>query len=108
LHVTASSHYESSLYHAGYEAALAVLERQRNALQRSPSLTPTLNEEQIRLLLLAGLNTVFEGQALGEVFNKQGRTGILVRANDAGVFADCEIWDGPAVVAEGIGRLLCF
>ncbi len=54
---------EYRLGDADYEAALAVLEHQRNGLERSPSLTSRLNEEQIRLILLIGLNAVFEGRA---------------------------------------------
>lgn len=63
---------------AEYEATLAVLEHQRNALERSPSLTAHLAEPEIRLLLLVGLNAVFEGQAMGEVFNSRGKTDILI------------------------------
>ncbi len=59
---------EPALYHAGYEAALAVL-RNGNALERSPSMTVKLDEGEIRDLVLMGLNTQFEGKAGGEVFN---------------------------------------
>lgn len=98
-----------SLGNEDYEAALAVLEHQRNALERSPSLTAKLGEEQIRLLLLVGLNAVFEGDALGEVFNAAGKTDILIRVNDASVFvAECKIWDGAKVVTEAISQLLSY
>jgi hypothetical protein len=100
---------EYKLGDADYEAALAVLERQRNALERSPSLTSKLNEELIRLLLLVGLNAVFEGKALGEVFNGRGKTDILIRVNDANIFvAECKIWDGPATVSGAIDQLLSY
>jgi hypothetical protein len=98
-----------SMGNEDYEAALAVLEHQRNALERSPSLTAKLGEEQIRLLLLVGLNAVFEGDALGEVFNAAGKTDILIRVNDANVFvAECKIWDGAKVVTAAISQLLSY
>ena len=100
---------EYRLGDADYEAALSVLEHQRNGLERSPSLTSRLNEEQIRLILLIGLNAVFEGQAFGEVFNAAGKTDILIRSGDANVFvAECKIWDGPAVVTAALGQLLSY
>jgi hypothetical protein len=83
-----------------------VLEHQRNGLERSPSLTSRLNDEQIRLILLIGLNAVFEGQAFGEVFDAAGKNDILIRSGDAKVFvAECKIWDGPAVVTAALGQL---
>jgi len=64
---------EPVLADADYEAALAVLRNSRNALERSPSMTAKLNEEQIRDLLLVNLNAQFEGKAGGEVFNGRAR-----------------------------------
>ena len=43
---------EPALADADYEAALAVLWNARNALERSPSMSAKLNEEEIRNLLL--------------------------------------------------------
>jgi hypothetical protein len=98
---------EYTLGDAEYEEALRVLEHQSVALERSPSLTEGLNEEQIRLLLLVGLNAVFEGQAMAEVFNSLGKTDILIRIDDNNAFvAECKIWDGPAKFADAIDQLL--
>jgi hypothetical protein len=41
-----------------------------------------MGEEEIRNLLLIGLNSHFEGQAAGEVFNNTGKTDILTRVLD--------------------------
>jgi hypothetical protein len=79
-----------------YEAALAVLKNQRNQLERSPSTSAHLGEEQIRDLLLIGLNGQFEGRAAGEVFNGKGKTDILIREQDRHIFiGECKIWRGP-------------
>ncbi|MFG3013763.1 hypothetical protein ACGFZB_25640 [Streptomyces cinerochromogenes] len=41
-----------------------------------------MGEEEIRNLLLIGLNSHFEGQAASEVFNNTGKTEILIRVLD--------------------------
>ncbi|HEX7428448.1 MAG TPA: hypothetical protein VF328_16320, partial [Mycobacterium sp.] len=70
---------EPVMQDADYRDALNVLRSQRNALERSPSLAAELKEEQIRDLLLLGLNAQFEGAAGGELFNGEGKTDILIR-----------------------------
>jgi hypothetical protein len=98
---------EPILADADYEAALDVLRNSRNALERSPSTTAKLNEEEIRNILLVSLNAVFEGQAAGEVFNGAGKTDILIRVNDRNVFiGECKIWHGPSTIAEALDQLL--
>ncbi len=85
---------EPALADADYEAALAVLHRTRNALERSPSMTEKLDEEEIRDLLLVMLNDHFEGRAGGEVFNCRGKTDILIRERDRNVFiGECKVHD---------------
>lgn len=77
-----------------YEAVLAVLRNARNALERSPSMSAKLDEEETRDLLLVMLNGQFEGKAAGEVFNCTGKTDILVRDGDRNVFiGECKIFD---------------
>jgi hypothetical protein len=90
-----------------YEAALAVLRNARNALERSPSTTNKLGEEQIRDLLLVSLNAQFEGKAAGEVFNGAGKTDILIRVNDRNVFiGECKFWKGPKTITDTLDQLL--
>ncbi|GAA0947201.1 hypothetical protein GCM10009554_43850 [Kribbella koreensis] len=92
-----------------YEDALSVLRNGRNLLERSPSLTVTLGEERIRDILLLLLNAQFEGKAVGEAFNREGKTDILIRSEDRNVFiAECKIWDGPKTVRDGLDQLLSY
>ena len=66
----------------------------RNALERSPSMSAKLGEEETRDLLLVALNAQFEGKAAGEVFNCTGKTDILVRDGDRNLFiGECKIFD---------------
>ncbi len=98
---------EPMLADADYEAALGVLRNSRNALERSPSMTAKLNEEQIRDLLLFNLNAQFEGKAGGEVFNGAGKTDILIREADRNVFiGECKIWKGPKTIRDALDQLL--
>ncbi|MFE6713971.1 hypothetical protein [Streptomyces sp. NPDC057695] len=98
---------EPALDDAQYEAALAVLRNQRNQLERSPSTSAYLGEEQIRDLLLIGLNSQFEGRAAGEVFNNTGKTDILIREEDRHIFiGECKIWKGPKTITDTLDQLL--
>ena len=98
---------EPALDDSDYEAAMAVLESARNALERTPELAVTFNEERIRDLLLIFLNATFQGAAAGEVFNKEGKTDILIRERDRNVFiAECKIWSGSKTIEAALGQLL--
>lgn len=97
---------EPVLHPAEYEEALAVLRNTRNALERNPSTTAKLTEEEIRDLLLINLNAQFEGNAAGEVFNGAGKTDILIRVDDRNVFiGECKIWKGSKTMDEALGQL---
>lgn len=100
---------EPVLSEAHFDEALAILVNARNALERSPSMTATLNEEQIRDLLLVALNSQLAGQAGGELFNGAGKTDILIRVEDRNIFiAECKIWRGPKTVRDGLDQLLSY
>jgi hypothetical protein len=100
---------EPVLPEAQYEQALNVLRNARNALERSPSMTASLDEEKIRDLLLMSLNAQFEGAAAGEVFNAAGKTDILIRVEDRNVFiAECKIWRGPKTIRDALSQLLTY
>jgi hypothetical protein len=104
---------EPALAEADYEAALAVLFRARNALERSRRLISMMGEEEIRDLLLVMLNDHFEGGAAGEVFNFNGKTDILIREGDRHIFiAECKLYaprnkqSVETVVADALDQLL--
>lgn len=98
---------EYELADAAFDDVLKVLRHSRNALERSPSLTAQLHEEQIRFILLVSLNAVFEGLAGGEVFNHKGKTDVLIRMEDTNVFVgECKIWTGSSDFTRAISQLL--
>jgi hypothetical protein len=64
--------------------------------ERSPSVFARMQEEDLRTVLLVGLNGVFEGNATGETFNGEGKSDILIRVDDCNIFiGECLFWDGP-------------
>jgi hypothetical protein len=94
------------LQDSDYEEALRVLEYWRDSLERAPSIADGRGEEEIRDLLVAGLNSVFEGAAAGEVFNGAGKTDILIRQDRVNVFiGECKIWDGEPSMEEALDQL---
>ncbi|PRY41705.1 hypothetical protein [Umezawaea tangerina] len=98
---------EPALADNDYESALAVLRNARNALERTPSVAAGWDEEEIRNFLLIFLNAQFKGQAAGEVFNRAGKTDILIRTDDANIFiGECKIWKGPKTISNALDQLL--
>ncbi|OBG57307.1 hypothetical protein A5703_05380 [Mycobacterium sp. E188] len=97
---------EPALAEADFQDALRVLANQRNALERSPSVVTKLNEEEIRDILLVGLNSQFEGGAGGELFNGEGKTDILIRVDDRNIFiGECKVWSGPKTMDDALDQL---
>jgi hypothetical protein len=97
---------EPAMQDQDYEAALRVLRNQRNALERTPSVAAKLDEEEIRDILLVGLNAQFEGEAGGELFNGAGKTDILIRVDDRNIFiGECKVWSGPKTMDEALDQL---
>lgn len=98
---------EPFLQEAVYDDILKSLRAMSLVIERNPYSFQKLGEEAIRDHFLINLNCWFEGQATGETFNGDGKTDILIRANDRNVFiAECKIWSGPAKFGEAIDQLL--
>jgi hypothetical protein len=78
-------------------------------LEKYPRATKHLDEEGLRDYFLAFLNVVSRNHsAVGEAFNKHGRTDILVQdVTGSNIFiAECKLWKGPSKVKEGLDQLL--
>ncbi|QFQ98133.1 hypothetical protein F9278_20095 [Streptomyces phaeolivaceus] len=98
---------EPELSVGDYEAAIRVIVLFRNGLERSLPTAAKMGEEDIRNQLLFTLNTHFEGQAAGEVFNGHGKTDILIRVDDRNIFiADCKNWKGPKAITKALDEQL--
>ena len=90
-----------------YERILKIISNMTLAMERSPKTFKGLDEEKIRDFFLVFLTGHYEGQAMGEAFNFEGKTDILVRHNNKNLFiAECAFWDGEKYFTEKIDQLL--
>jgi hypothetical protein len=75
-------------------------------MERHPSLYAAKDEEALRDMFLLMLSPHFHSTA-GEVFNKTGKTDILIRHDEANVFvAECKFWKGESEYFATIDQLL--
>ncbi|SFJ00903.1 hypothetical protein [Planctomicrobium piriforme] len=90
-----------------YEEILDTLCAMAHGIERSPETFDGMGEEDIRIVLLIGLNAVYEGKATGETFNGVGKTDILIRVADRNIFiAECLVWDGEVKFAKKLNDQL--
>ena len=90
-----------------YKHILEILRSMALVIERNPSSFVSLNEEAIRDHFLLQLNGHYEGGATGETFNAEGKTDILIRADNRNVFiGECKFWRGSASFNQAIDQLL--
>ena len=91
-----------------YAEILASTRSMGLVMERAPGTFCDLAEEGIRDFFLALLNFGFRGDAMGEVFNGEGKTDILIRVDDRNVFiAECKVWEGEKKFRdEAVDQLL--
>lgn len=83
-----------------------ILKHQCTTFERTPEVYTKLQEEQLRDILLANLNSIFKGQANGECFRKNGKTDISIEyENRAAFVAECKIWSGKKILKEALFQL---
>ena len=89
-----------------YDEILRIIKHTASTIERSPGSYKSLGEEQLRDLLLATLNSHYEGRATGEAFRQKGKTDICIeKQNRAAFVAECKMWDGPAGIEKAIKQL---
>jgi hypothetical protein len=77
-------------------------------MERHPSLYEGKGEQDLRDVFLLMLSPHFQSTS-GEVFNKQGKTDILIRHERTNVFiAECKFWGGEAAYLKTIDQLLSY
>jgi hypothetical protein len=98
---------EPAIELAAYDEILATIHSMVTVFERSPAAFRQMDEEQLRTILLVGLNGLYEGRATGETFNGEGRSDILIRHNDRNVFiAECLIWGSGNVLLRKLDNQL--
>ncbi|MES3005393.1 MAG: hypothetical protein V4664_00400 [Patescibacteria group bacterium] len=85
---------------------ITLLDNQARNFEQTPKAIKVLGEEDLRDLLLANLNSVFDGAATGETFSKNGKTDIYLKIDKGNILiAECKIWGGKSLYADTINQL---
>lgn len=75
-------------------------------MERAPKVFSKLEEEDLRDILLAILNSIFPGKATGETFSKKGKSDIYLVFNQNNIFlAECKIWKGEQNYSKSIDQI---
>jgi len=97
---------EPALAAEQFEQILSLTRPVGATIERDPQAFAALNEESLRSLFLATLNSHYRGTATGETFNAQGKTDILIREHDRNIFiAECKIWRGAKSFTDALDQL---
>ena len=97
---------QHSLGVANYEEILAILKNAGATMERAPNSYMSMGEDGLRNVLLAALNSSFNGSAAGEAFRNNGKTDICIESETRAAFvAECKIWTGEKEVAAAIAQL---
>ncbi|MFV5701001.1 hypothetical protein ACM55F_03920 [Flavobacterium sp. XS2P12] len=93
-----------------YNDIKEVLYNVGKAIERKPSIYIEKHEEDLRDIFLLFLETRYESTSgIGEAFNKDGKTDILLKfaKDNTNLFvAECKFWRGQKHFSEGINQLL--
>jgi hypothetical protein len=86
---------------------VSVIDNQGRQFERTPTTYDTLGEEDLRNIILVGLNSLFEGKATGETFSAKGKTDIYLNIDKGNILVcECKFWGGEKRYLETIGQLL--
>lgn len=100
---------EPTLDDKTYKDILKIIHDVGKQFERLPSTYSGMGEEQLRDHMLLILEPNFEGSATGEIFNKTGKTDILLRYEGSNVFiAECKFWYGAKGYLTTIDQLLSY
>jgi len=85
---------------------LDVLDNQAKSFERTPRALVSLGETELRDLLLANLNSIFEGKATGETFSNKGKTDVYLNINKGSILVfECKLWGGRKILEGTIDQL---
>lgn len=89
-----------------YNDIIKLIKNTGSTFERTPSTYKNLGEEDLRNIILTGLNSVYEGGASGETFRNKGKTDICIeKANRAAFVAECKMWKGCSVISKVFEQL---
>lgn len=98
---------EQSIAEADYYAILSIIRHAGRSFEATPETFAVHGEEALRNIVLANLNSVYEGGASGERFRGKGKTDICIEdKNRAAFVGECKVWSGPKEISTAMDQLL--
>ncbi|HEY8995098.1 MAG TPA: hypothetical protein VIM71_10585 [Lacunisphaera sp.] len=92
-----------------YAHILGVIRHAGRTFERTPKTYISHGEEELRDIVLANLNSHYQGTAGGEVFRRKGKTDICIEEKSRAAFvAECKVWRGAAEFKDAIDQLLSY
>lgn len=92
-----------------YELILNAIRSQGRTFERAPGTFHKFDEEELRDVILANLNTHFVDRATGETFCRKGKTDIHITEEGRAAFVgECKIWSGEKELQTGLQQLLSY
>lgn len=89
-----------------YSDILLTIKHNGSTYERTPTSFKSLHEEDLRNMLLAALNGIYQGNATGETFRKSGKTDICIECENRAAFvAECKIWKGQSKIDDALKQL---
>jgi hypothetical protein len=90
-----------------YEDILKLIRHVGRTYEMTPGTYASHGEEELRNILLANLNAIYEGNATGETFRNTGKTDVCIEDTDRKAFvAECAVWHGEKALIAKVDQLL--
>jgi hypothetical protein len=85
---------------------ISVIDGQGRQFEKTPATYKDFGEEDLRNVILVGLNSVLEGRATGETFSAKGKSDIYLNIDKGNILiCECKIWGGKKLYHETINQL---
>lgn len=89
-----------------YSDILSAIRHFCSTFEKTPSVYSGMNEEALRSVLMAHLNSSYNPLVTGETFRVGGKTDIQISIEEQAAFiAECKMWSGPSAVQKAIEQI---
>lgn len=86
---------------------IKLIDNQCIQFEKTPRTYDPFGETNLRDLILANLNSIFEGKATGETFNNKGKTDIYLNIDKGNILvSECKFYGGEKLYHDTIDQLL--
>jgi len=100
---------EPGLEDGDFEHILSVVRHVGRTFEATPATYRSLEEQDLRNIILANLNSHYDGGATGETFRHAGKTDIRIDFGSKAAFvAECKIWYGATELDSAVSQLLTY